>query len=62
VHGQHARGDRHVYASRTRFIPDDLLQLFERQMWPTAAAAPGKPAADSGPRIDLRERMRGMWR
>ena len=62
VHGQHARGDRHVYASRTRFIPDNLLQLFERQMWPTAAAASGKSPADGGPRIDLRERMRGMWR
>jgi DNA helicase-2/ATP-dependent DNA helicase PcrA len=60
VHGQHARGDRHVYASRTRFIPDNLLQLFERKIWP-AAAAPGKSTAE-GPRIDLRERMRGMWR
>lgn len=60
VHGQHARGDRHVYASRTRFIPDNLLQLFERKIWP-AAGAPGKSTAE-GPRIDLRERMRGMWR
>ena len=25
IHGQHAQGDRHVYASRTRFIPEKLL-------------------------------------
>jgi DNA helicase-2/ATP-dependent DNA helicase PcrA len=62
VHGQHSRGDRHVYASRTRFIPDQLLRLFERETWPLAAGAPGRSAADQGPRIDIRERMRGMWR
>ncbi|WFU13894.1 ATP-dependent helicase [Bradyrhizobium sp. CB3481] len=61
VHGQHARGDRHVYASRTRFIPDHLVKLFDRQTWPAAA-----PAARATPnqtmQIDIRERMRGMWR
>ena len=30
AHGQHAQGDRHVYASRTRFIPDRLLGLFRQ--------------------------------
>ena len=30
VHGQHAQGGRHLYASRTRFIPEKLLGLFER--------------------------------
>ena len=34
THGQHAKGDRHVYASRTRFIPERLLGLFERTTWP----------------------------
>ena len=38
THGQNAQGDRHVYASRTRFIPDRLLQLFEKTTWPLAAA------------------------
>ena len=37
THGQNAQGDRHVYASRTRFIPDGLLGLFERTAWPLAA-------------------------
>jgi DNA helicase-2/ATP-dependent DNA helicase PcrA len=36
THGQRSRGDRHVYASRTRFIPEKLLDLFERTSWPAA--------------------------
>ena len=61
THGQHAQGDRHVYASRTRFIPDRLLNLFERTGWPAFAAS--QPARHAGlPRIDIGARMRGMWR
>jgi DNA helicase II / ATP-dependent DNA helicase PcrA len=60
THGQAAQGDRHVYASRTRFIPERLLGLFERASWPTAAAA--QSARSIGPRIDVGARMRGMWR
>jgi DNA helicase II / ATP-dependent DNA helicase PcrA len=33
THGQPARGDRHVYAARTRFIPDAALDRFE-PTWP----------------------------
>jgi DNA helicase II / ATP-dependent DNA helicase PcrA len=61
VHGQQARGDRHVYASRTRFIPDHLVKLFDRQTWPAAAPA-ARPTSGQSPQIDIRERMRGMWR
>src|ERR1700726_1455309 len=60
--GQHAQGDRHVYASRTRFIPDRLLGLFEKAIWPLAVAGTAARAASQGPRIDVRARMRGMWR
>jgi DNA helicase-2/ATP-dependent DNA helicase PcrA len=61
VHGQAAKGDRHMYASRTRFIPERLLPMFERTAWPRAAAA--EPAsAKQAPPIDLRAKMRGMWR
>ena len=62
VHGQAARGDRHVYASRTRFVTDRMLPHFEQLSWPlskwlgTAAAAPAAPV------VDLRQRMRNMWR
>jgi DNA helicase-2/ATP-dependent DNA helicase PcrA len=61
-HGQHAQGDRHVYASRTRFIPESLLGLFERTGWPAAAAGLAARATSQGPRIDVGARMRGMWR
>jgi DNA helicase-2/ATP-dependent DNA helicase PcrA len=60
THGQNAQGDRHVYASRSRFIPDRLLALFDRVSWPLASAA--ATAARQGPRIDVGARMRGMWR
>jgi DNA helicase-2/ATP-dependent DNA helicase PcrA len=62
THGQHAKGDRHVYASRTRFIPDRLLALFERTTWPIAVARAAADTASQGPRIDVGARMRGMWR
>jgi DNA helicase-2/ATP-dependent DNA helicase PcrA len=61
THGQNAQGDRHVYASRTRFIPENLLGLFERTSWPLAAAGVAARASQ-GPRIDVGARMRGMWR
>ncbi|MEA2922505.1 MAG: ATP-dependent helicase UvrD/PcrA [Bradyrhizobium sp.] len=62
THGQHAKGDRHIYASRTRFIPDRLLGLFEKTVWPVAAAGAAARSASQGPRIDVGARMRGMWR
>lgn len=60
THGQAARGDRHVYAARTRFIPDHMLDAFEKTAWPPASQAPDR--APSGTvRVDLANRMRGMW-
>ena len=61
VHGQQAKGDRHVYASRTRFIPEQLVYLFERAAWPKAAAGAARTGAQ-GPKVDIGARMRGMWR
>jgi DNA helicase-2/ATP-dependent DNA helicase PcrA len=60
VHGQSRQGDRHLYASRTRFITDALLHLFERSSWPSFEAASG--VASKGPRIDVAARMRERWR
>lgn len=34
TYGQNAYGDRHVYASRTRFMPAPLLPRFESTSWP----------------------------
>ena len=62
AHGQHSRGDRHVYASRTRFIPDQLLRLFERRTWPVAQGASSGTTSGQASQMDIRARMRGMWR
>jgi DNA helicase-2/ATP-dependent DNA helicase PcrA len=62
VHGQHAQGDRHLYASRTRFIPEKLLGLFERTAWPVVATEAASRSASQEPKVDIGARMRGMWR
>ncbi|RZS81606.1 ATP-dependent helicase [Pigmentiphaga kullae] len=61
VHQQSGMGDRHVYGTRSRFIPERMLPLFEilpkaRQGAP--AAAPAQPAV----RVDIASRMRNAWR
>jgi DNA helicase-2/ATP-dependent DNA helicase PcrA len=54
-------GDRHVYGSRTRFIPNRLLGLFEQVSWPIAeATTSGNPQSRQNA-IDLAARMRAMW-
>jgi DNA helicase II / ATP-dependent DNA helicase PcrA len=61
TYGQRVGGDRHVYATRTRFIPDDLLSRFESTAWRAAGTAPVKSTA-GGARVDVRARLRGMWK
>jgi DNA helicase II / ATP-dependent DNA helicase PcrA len=60
--GQSAQGDRHVYASRTRFIPAALLPLFECTAWPVVAAAASDRGNTGQVRLDIGARMRSMWR
>jgi DNA helicase-2/ATP-dependent DNA helicase PcrA len=63
THQQASRGDRHVYACRTRFIPAWILPLFAARSWPTALAQPEPSAAARSPaRVDIGARLRGMWR
>jgi DNA helicase-2/ATP-dependent DNA helicase PcrA len=60
--GQNPQGDRHVYASRTRFIPASLLKHFESTTWPQSDALARERLAARKVRIDVGARMRGMWR
>jgi len=60
AHSQRANGDRHMYALRTRFIPPEILYLFESCAWPVAPAATMPEKAAYNP-IDIRARMRRMW-
>jgi DNA helicase-2/ATP-dependent DNA helicase PcrA len=62
AHGQGAYGDRHVYAPRTRFIPDSLLGLFARTTWPSAAEPAAARPQGQGVRLDVGARLRSMWR
>ena len=62
THGQSAQGDRHVYASRTRFIPDGLLGLFEMTSWPPLAVGTQARVVGQGVRLNVGGRVRGMWR
>jgi len=61
THGQAARGDRHVYASRTRFIPASILGAFEQTSWASVQAT-DDPRRQPQVRVDLGARMRGMWK
>jgi DNA helicase-2/ATP-dependent DNA helicase PcrA len=42
THNQSRTGDRHVYASVSRFIPDTIYRTFDRQTWQAVSDA-GKP-------------------
>ena len=59
---QSAMGDRHIYASRTRFIPDGIATQFETVVWPTATMD-GSFSRSAGPaRVQVRDRARAAWR
>jgi ATP-dependent DNA helicase UvrD/PcrA len=62
VHGQARRGDKHLYASRTRFIPGALASHFEVRSW--LGPGHGTPSASrrTTPTVDIGARMRHMWR
>jgi DNA helicase-2/ATP-dependent DNA helicase PcrA len=62
THGQNRLGDRHVYAARSRFIPDELLNLFQNIAWPIAGLDDDvRTPTGQAPRIDVAAKMRGMW-
>jgi DNA helicase-2/ATP-dependent DNA helicase PcrA len=58
---QRRDGDGHMFAPRTRFIPDTILGLFDRRSWPQGTYAEPLQGA-AGARIDVAQRMRDMWR
>ena len=60
THGQRSLGDRHVYAQRTRFIPNGLTRHFQSRYWPQSKASDGMVRPASAP-IDVQANMRRMW-
>ena len=61
VHQQPRGGDRHLYASRSRFIPETIAHLFDKMVWPPAGRSTSPPAAQAPP-VDLKTRVGGMWK
>lgn len=61
ITGQAPGGDRHVYAGRTRFIPQRLLAHFEQTSWPRVDGGPGGATTVAEARIDIAAIMRAMW-
>ncbi len=62
VRQQHARGDRHLYAPRSRFLADEVIAGFEQAHEGRAPVGAGAAAdATAGPKIDVGARLRDMW-
>jgi len=60
VRQQAAMGDRHVYASASRFLTNAVCAHFDRQSWPPPNAQ-AKAARPQGAKVDLRTLIRGAW-
>jgi len=61
THQQPRYGDRHVYATHSRFIPPAILHHFDCRSGSTPGAAAPRLAA-AGASIDVGARLREMWR
>jgi DNA helicase-2/ATP-dependent DNA helicase PcrA len=64
VSQQSAYGDRHVYASRSRFLPNSICKHFEFTAWPVASPSEssGHARSDPVPSVDISSRIREFWR
>ena len=61
VHQQGKGGDKHLYASRSRFIPGSIAGFFDVTGWPKIVRGSQPAGAQSSPSVDLAARMRGRW-
>jgi DNA helicase II / ATP-dependent DNA helicase PcrA len=62
THQQAKLGDRHVYASRSRFIPDSILGSFATRNWQDQTDGPIKVARQVGSSVDVAASLMRMWR
>ena len=56
---KHATGDRHTYAQPSRFLPESLMEHFERVSLEPANRLEGRQGAISG--VDVRQKIAAMW-
>jgi DNA helicase-2/ATP-dependent DNA helicase PcrA len=59
IEKQHRHGDRHVYAPRSRFLPDAILERFERVVRGRSAQSLVADAPTTT--LDVASRLRAMW-
>jgi DNA helicase II / ATP-dependent DNA helicase PcrA len=62
THQQAKRGDRHVYASRSRFVPDSIVDLFDCRNWSDQADVGSGTPRKSTAKTDIRTSLMRMWR
>ena len=62
VHQQRSKGDRHVYAVRTRFIPDIVTEHFDQCAWPPPVCEGRPPPKPTLKTADIGARLKSMWR
>ena len=55
-------GDRHVYGSRSRFIPDSITASFDCGSWHDRSQDPNRPAKKTGSTTDVAASLLRMWR
>jgi DNA helicase-2/ATP-dependent DNA helicase PcrA len=59
---QRSYGDRHMYAVRTRFIPDTIIDYFEQCAWPLSARECSSNPNTSREVVDIGIRLKQLWR
>jgi DNA helicase-2/ATP-dependent DNA helicase PcrA len=59
---QPKRGDRYLYAPRTRFIPNELLSHFEQRTHGEQGSPIGiVEVGSAGARVDAGKKLRDLW-
>ena len=58
---QQKLGDAHMFAPLSRFLPDHILDRFERRHWPESVVGPELVSVSQGCRVDVAAQMRNMW-
>ncbi len=61
IRQQSRHGDRHVFTPRTRFIPDAILDKFDRPSPAPRDASGGVAPAAGRARVDIAARLRATW-
>ena len=61
ISSQRSYGDRHMYATRSRFLPDGILPFFQCRSWPTAERDALSNPKGSRVATDIGARLQARW-